>query len=216
MTTKIFAALALGATLAGSLLPGTAFADDDRGKKGSRGKSGHSQGDGDRSRNNGWSRSGPARKDDGWSRSNDWNRQSDWQRAQEQRRREEEWRRQQDAQWQRSQDWNRNSGNWNGGWADREADRRQQTKNEWRNLAIASGAVAILGLIQKDQTLFFAGTAGALYSAYRYEQDRKSQNSLNRARAYFFSQPYFYRDGNRYDRRVVYRGGQKYYQFCRS
>ena len=33
-----------------------------------------------------------------------------------------------------------------------EHDRRQQTKNEWRNIAIGSGALAILGLINKDRT----------------------------------------------------------------
>ncbi|OWY59484.1 hypothetical protein B7486_74330, partial [cyanobacterium TDX16] len=45
-----------------------------------------------------------------------------------------------------------------------EYDRRNQTKNEWRNLAIASGAVGLLGLLTKDSTLTFAGGAGALYS----------------------------------------------------
>lgn len=93
---------------------------------------------------------------------------------------------------------------------------RQSTKNEWRNLAIAGGLVSVLGLLKKDSTLTFAGAAGALYAAYRYEQDRKSQSSLARARAYYFGQPYFYRDGTRYDRRTVYQGGQRYYQFVRG
>jgi hypothetical protein len=100
--------------------------------------------------------------------------------------------------------------------ASEEARRRQQTKNEWRNLAIAAGAVGVLGLLKGDETLMFAGLAGALYSAHRYEQDRKSQNRLNRARAHIFSQPYFYRDGQRFDRRTVTRNGQKYYQFVRA
>ncbi len=99
--------------------------------------------------------------------------------------------------------------------AQREYDRRQQTKNEWRNIAYVSGAVAVLGLLRNDKTLTFAGAAGALYSIHRYEQDRKSQNSLNRARATYFSKPYFVRDGVRYDRRVVTKNGQKYYQFTR-
>lgn len=93
--------------------------------------------------------------------------------------------------------------------------RRQQTKNEWRNIAIGSGAVAILGLLSKDSTLTFVGAAGALYSAYRYEQDRKSQSRLDRTRAAYFSRPYFYRDGVRYDRRTVVKNGSKYYQFVR-
>ena len=93
--------------------------------------------------------------------------------------------------------------------------RRQQTKNEWRNLAIGAGLIGVLGLLKHDSTLTFAGAAGALYSAYRYEQDRKSQSREARARAYYFSQPYFYRDGVRYDRRTVQRSGQRYYQFVR-
>lgn len=97
-----------------------------------------------------------------------------------------------------------------------EADRRQQTKNEWRNLAIGSGALSVLGLLQKDKTLFFGGAAGALYSAYRYEQDRKSQSKLERGRASFFDRDHFYRDGVRYERRTVTKGGQRYFQFQRG
>ena len=96
------------------------------------------------------------------------------------------------------------------------AQRRQQTKNEWRNIAIGSGVLAIIGLLNKDKTLTFAGSAGALYSLYRYEQDRKSQSSLNRARAAYFSKPYFYRDGVRYDRRTVTKNGRKHYQFVKA
>jgi len=112
---------------------------------------------------------------------------------------------------------NRWNNNWNNNnrWQSPQqlSDRRQQTKNEWRNLAIGAGAVAILGLLQKDNRLVFAGTAGALYSLHRYEQDRKSQSEIDRARAHYFSQPYFYRDGKRYDRKLVNKNGQKYYQF---
>lgn len=99
---------------------------------------------------------------------------------------------------------------------DRESARRQQTKNEWRNIAIASGAVAVLGLLNKDNRLVFAGTAGTLYSLYRYEQDRKSQRTVDRLRAQYFSRPYFYRNGVRYERRLVTKNGQKYYQFVRK
>lgn len=96
-----------------------------------------------------------------------------------------------------------------------EYHRREQTKNEWKNLGIAAGILGVIGLLNNDSTLTFAGAAGALYSAYRYEQDRKSQNRVDRARAYYFSQPYFYRDGRRYERRDVNRNGQRYYQFVR-
>lgn len=126
----------------------------------------------------------------------------------EEERRREEWRREQD----RTRSYNGSTTDW----ARREADRRQQTKNEWRNLAYVGGAVALLGLLEKDSRLVFAGAAGALYSVYRYEQDRKSQNRVDRARAYYFSQPYFYRDGVRYERRLVTRGNDRYYQFVRK
>ena len=96
-----------------------------------------------------------------------------------------------------------------------EYDRRQQTKNEWRNIALAAGALSIIGLINKDSTLTFAGAAGALYAAHRYEEDRKSQNKMNRTRAYYFSKPYFVRDGRRYERRTVWVKGQKYYRFVK-
>jgi hypothetical protein len=95
-------------------------------------------------------------------------------------------------------------------------DRRQQTKNEWRNIAYAAGAAAILGLLQKDNRLVFGGAAGAAYALWRYEQDRKSQNSLDRARARYFDNDYFYRDGVRYDRRTITQNGERYYQFVRA
>jgi hypothetical protein len=95
-------------------------------------------------------------------------------------------------------------------------DRRQDKKNEWRNIAYVSGGLGILGLLKKDNTLFFAGTAGALYSAYRYEQDRKSQSKLQRTRAAYFSRPYFYRDGRKFVRKTTWKNGKKYYYFARA
>jgi hypothetical protein len=97
-----------------------------------------------------------------------------------------------------------------------EYDRRQQTKNEWRNIAIGSGVLALLGLINDDKTLMFAGTVGALYSAHRYEQDRKSQNRLNRFRAQVFSRSSFTRDGYRYVRKTKWKNGKKYYYFVKT
>lgn len=93
--------------------------------------------------------------------------------------------------------------------------RRQEKKNEWRNIAIGAGALSILGLLRKDNTLFFLGAAGALYSLDRYEKDRKSQSRLNRTRAAYFNKTYFYRDGKRYERRLVTKNGKRYYQFVR-
>jgi len=93
---------------------------------------------------------------------------------------------------------------------------RQKTKNEWRNIAIGSGALGVLGLLKHDSTLTFAGAAGALYSANRYEQDRRSQSRIGRARAAYFSNDHFYRDGQRYTRKTVRRNGKTYYQFVRG
>lgn len=92
---------------------------------------------------------------------------------------------------------------------------RQKTKNEWRNLAIGAGALGILGLLRHDSALAFLGVAGALYSADRYEKDRKSQSKMRRARASVFSRGSFTRNGHRYVRRTVYRKGHKYYRFVR-
>ncbi|MGV3618865.1 MAG: hypothetical protein ACO1SV_26365 [Fimbriimonas sp.] len=108
----------------------------------------------------------------------------------------------------------RNDNRWNS--SSREADRRQDTKNEWRNIAIGSGALGLLGLLTKDNTLTFGGAAGALYSLTRYEQDRKSQNRYDRTRSSYFDRDHFYRDGVRFDRRTVTKNGQRYYQFFRS
>jgi hypothetical protein len=92
---------------------------------------------------------------------------------------------------------------------------RQSTKNNWRNLGIASVAVAAYGLLKHDPTITFAGAAGALYSANRYEQDRKSQSSTDQARAAFFDRGYFERDGVRYTRHEVVQNGQRYFVFRR-
>ncbi len=92
---------------------------------------------------------------------------------------------------------------------------RRQEQNEWRNLAIGAGAVGVLGALNHDDTLTFVGGAGALYSIYRYNQDRDSDDRRMRLRAMYFSHPYFYRDGDRFERRHVWRHGQEYYQFVR-
>jgi hypothetical protein len=90
-----------------------------------------------------------------------------------------------------------------------------QKQDEWKNIAIGAGALGLLGLLKKDSTLTFVGTAGALYSLYRYEQDRKSNSRIRRLRAAYFSKPSFVRDGVLYERRLVTRNGKQYYQFVR-
>ena len=99
---------------------------------------------------------------------------------------------------------------------DRESSHRQDTKNQWRNIGIGSAGLGLLGLLKHDNTLMFAGAAGALYSANRYEQDRKSQSRIDHARADMFSRRSFDRDGHHYVRHTVNKNGQKYYQYRRS
>lgn len=237
--TNLAVALAVGGI---ALTPAISRAgDDDKGKGKSKSKGSWNSG-GPKATNRGWDfnrgKGGWQQRDknDDWrDRYDDNRRNDDWRRRQEDQRRWEEQRRRaedqyrredqrrRDAERQRWEDqrrrdeWNRNN---SGRYDDRnyryDDNRRQQTKNEWRNLAIAGGIVAFLGILNEDSTLTFAGAAGALYSLNRYEQDRKSQNRYNRARAYYFSQDYFYRDGQRFDRRLVTKNGQRYYQFCRS
>ena len=91
--------------------------------------------------------------------------------------------------------------------------RRDKTANEWKTIATISGALGLLGALNHDDTLTFAGAAGALYSTYRLDQDRKSRDRCERTRAEYFDHEYFYRDGHRYERRIVWKNGQKYYQF---
>jgi len=99
---------------------------------------------------------------------------------------------------------------------DKESHHRQQTKNQWRNIAIGAGAVGLFGLLKHDNTLTFAGLAGGLYSLSRYEHDRKSQSQTDRARASYFGKTHFYRNGQRYTRKTVSKNGHKYYQFVRG
>jgi hypothetical protein len=68
-----------------------------------------------------------------------------------------------------------------------QSQQRQKHKNNWRNLAIGAGAVALYGLLKKDKMLTLGGAAGAGYSLYRYEQDRKSQADIDtrRSRNYY-------------------------------
>lgn len=92
---------------------------------------------------------------------------------------------------------------------------RQKTKNDWRNLAYVAGGLGLWGLLKHDNTLTFLGAAGALYSAQRYEHDRRSQSNSDRARAKMFSQGSFTRGGHRYVKRTVMKNGHKFYRFVR-
>ena len=91
-----------------------------------------------------------------------------------------------------------------------------QKQDEWKNLTIASGAVALLGLLGKNGTVATLGTVGALYSAYRYEEDRKSSNRKRRSKAELYSHRYLNIDGQQYKRKTVKKRGKTYYQFVRA
>lgn len=122
-----------------------------------------------------------------------------------------------------SRDWRRFRPDWNGSlyfyndayFYDPDYYYPAYVDNEWRDIAAIAGGVALIGALEDDDTLFFAGTAGALYSLYRYDQDRDSDDRMSRLRAAYFSRPYFWRDGVRYDRTLVTRNGERYYRFVR-
>lgn len=79
---------------------------------------------------------------------------------------------------------------------------RQKHKNNWRNGAIVGGVIAGYGLLKHNTTATVLGTAGAAYSANRYEQDRKHQDQRKRTRARY------HRHGGDY-----VRNGRKYYKY---
>ena len=93
---------------------------------------------------------------------------------------------------------------------------RQQTKNDWRNAAIASGILGAVGLVKHNDTLAIAGLAGAVYSASRYEHDRKSQSNIDRRRAATYGKKTVWMHGHRYVRKTVYTHGEKGYKFVRG
>jgi hypothetical protein len=75
---------------------------------------------------------------------------------------------------------------------------QQNNKNTMRNLGIVGAAVAVLGLLDHNNTLALVGAAGGALAGSQYEKDRQEQSQDNSR--------YFYRDGriqdsswNRYD-----------------
>lgn len=57
---------------------------------------------------------------------------------------------------------------------------RDQQQNTWKNVALGSAALGILGAIKGDRNLTILGAAGALYGGYRYEADRESDRHYGR------------------------------------
>ncbi|MHB8636115.1 MAG: hypothetical protein ACYC96_06560 [Fimbriimonadaceae bacterium] len=92
---------------------------------------------------------------------------------------------------------------------------KQTQKNNWRNLGYAGGGVAVLGLLTHSPLLVGVGVAGGLYSAYRYEQDRKGQSAAARRRYAFFSHKTRVINGHHYRRVILTKKGHKYYAYKR-
>jgi hypothetical protein len=70
-----------------------------------------------------------------------------------------------------------------------QADSLQNDKNNMRNLAIVSGAAALLGLADHNTGLAVAGTVGAVIAGSQAQRDQQIENSSN---------CYVYNDGGRY------------------
>lgn len=59
-------------------------------------------------------------------------------------------------------------------WGYSYAQHRQDQQNQWRNLAIGSAAVGVLGLLTHNDTMSVLGLGGAAYSGYRLSQDGRN------------------------------------------
>jgi len=97
----------------------------------------------------------------------------------------------------------------------------QSNKNMWRNLAIGSGVIAGYGLVKHNSTATILGAAGAGYSAYRYEQERKAEAAQSRARDRYYYRHRFMRYHRTAHYHRTYRpassythAGRKYYHFA--
>ncbi len=97
----------------------------------------------------------------------------------------------------------------------KEIARRQKTKGDWQKIGNIGGAVAILGQLNKDKTASYLGLGTALYSAYRMQEDSKSQNKTKREMAAFYNRDHFTKNGVRYDRKTVKKNGKTYYTFVK-
>jgi hypothetical protein len=95
-----------------------------------------------------------------------------------------------------------------GGYSDNDYD--------WNAIAGQCGGLTVIADLNDDDTLYFDGSVGALYSFDAYDEDRVSNDRVRRLRAAYFSRPYFIRDGQRYERTEVVRHGDHFYQFRRG
>ena len=93
---------------------------------------------------------------------------------------------------------------------------QQGNKNLWRNLGIGGAAAGVYGLFTGNRTLAALGLGGGAYSAYRYEQDRKSQSKADHQRYELFRRKSFDHNGHHYVRHTGRKNGEKYYYFKKT
>ena len=95
-----------------------------------------------------------------------------------------------------------------------EGAKRQEKKNNWRNLGAAGAAIAGYGLLKGNKTATILGGAGAAYSANRYENERKNQSkrSADRARYHRSNDSTYTENGRKY---YTY-NGDRYYMDLKS
>jgi len=55
---------------------------------------------------------------------------------------------------------------------------RADQKETWKNVAIGSGIVGLIGVLSHNDTLAGIGAAGLVYSAYRYDTDGNCYGSV--------------------------------------
>lgn len=119
--------------------------------------------------------------------------------------------------------WRESHPHWNGGYFyhnggyyyDRGYSYPAVVVNDWSGIAIGFGGVSLLVGLHNDPTLVFQGSIGEPFPVSRYELDLHSSDPQLRLRATYFSKPYFWRNGVRFDRVSVVIGGQHYYRFRR-
>jgi hypothetical protein len=160
------------------------------------------------------------RRDDGQRRQNEQWQQDQWRRnQQDQQRRLDEQRRQeqlrQQEQRRRDQEWQNQRHRDSDRWQQQNRSYRyyREDHRDWRDIFFSAGFFNLTSLFQSDNRICFDGNAGGLYSISQYDRDCQSSYDQDRARAAFFGQTYFYRDGRRYDRCTVTRNGDRYFQF---
>jgi hypothetical protein len=119
----------------------------------------------------------------------------------------------------RADEWRRMHPNWNGHYYyhsgayyyDPSFTYGAIVDNEWGDIAVGNGGVSISA---GDPYVYFSGSYGSWYPTSQVDIDLHGGGAA-RARAGYFSRPYFYREGVRYDRVVGTHAGVRSYRFVR-